>query len=619
MEKVPEQRLGLQSFAGKEFLADVTLSVGDANYKAHKIVLAAASEYFYRTFQDPSKNAIQVPEPIEPKTAIMRPKDVFPTILKYIYSNQSTQCFGPDNLNATTGFTIFSMAHILEIQSLVEYTGHFIADSLLNAENGADILYEGIKYDSKSLISASLEKIIQNFELISRKPSGIESLTNLPCEYVKLICQSNELNVKSEGIVYAFICSYLMKRENLEVKEEIKKEEEKSKAKEEGKKEESKKKEAEEEKQPQAKIEDVKEIAKNKLEIKKLTDQDKLELLEKIRWPFLTHAELLQAATNQLIAVGKDLVLEGLSVQLSAHEKGTVKPYSYRVSRNPRKSYKDLEKPETKEKVVDELNDIDLRNPQDEDEKQDIPQAQTQKEEPWNWPTQLLRQSLPTFNPKFSPPKPPQKFAQSFRLPNEKNKLENPTEFVYSYDFDENGAIYFLATNGKSTAWANPHISGQVQVFASSIGYGRLEDFVGRSVTNLRTLNEIGSFFGIDFGPGKLLMPTSYTIRNRNSSSHVCLNWQLEGSVNKTDWTVLDRRIHYSGDIQYDSNLEGERQALKQRGATSTWGIELNANDLKIKGYRCFRIVQIDRNSSGSYNLALSGFEIYGYASGKWI
>jgi len=45
----------------------------------------------------------------------------------------------------------------------------------------------------------------------------------------------------------------------------------------------------------------------------------------------------------------------------------------------------------------------------------------------------------------------------------------------------------------------------------------------------------------------------------------------------------------------------------------STWGIDTDIyRELGFEGYRFFRIIQVGKNSSGSDNLALSGFEIYG-------
>lgn len=51
---------------------------------------------------------------------------------------------------------------------------------------------------------------------------------------------------------------------------------------------------------------------------------------------------------------------------------------------------------------------------------------------------------------------------------------------------------------------------------------------------------------GFDLGKDRYLIPTSYTIKNRNSTTHVMINWVLEGSFNGSDWFVIDKRIHFS-------------------------------------------------------------------------
>ena len=83
-----------------------------------------------------------------------------------------------------------------------------------------------------------------------------------------------------------------------------------------------------------------------------------------------------------------------------------------------------------------------------------------------------------------------------------------PTEFIYEYDFDENGALFYLGSFGKKRLWQNPHVIGQVQAFASSVGAGTADNFVGRVVTNCRTQNEPFSYFGVDLGEGRQLLPT---------------------------------------------------------------------------------------------------------------
>lgn len=135
-------------------------------------------------------------------------------------------------------------------------------------------------------------------------------------------------------------------------------------------------------------------------------------------------------------------------------------------------------------------------------------------------------------------------------------KMTSPgqIEFIYEYDFDENGVFFYLGTYGRKRAWQNPHALGLVHCFASSIGSGKVEDIVGRQVVNCRTLNEPFSFFGVDLGEGRFLIPTCYSIRNRNSSTHVLMNWHMEASNDKVNWVILDRRIYLSDNLNY--NLE---------------------------------------------------------------
>ena len=192
--------------------------------------------------------------------------------------------------------------------------------------------------------------------------------------------------------------------------------------------------------------------------------------------------------------------------------------------------------------------------------------------------------------------------------------------FKYTYDFDENGALYYLGTLGKKYIYRNPHELNLVTVFASSISKGELSDFVGRNLVNLRTENEEFSYFGVDLGKNRKLLPSAYSIRNRNSSTHVLLCWELEGSNDKINFEVLDTRIFWSDNYDINKKLERERNLLIEPGCTSTWGISKKIREKYPDGFRYFLIKQIDKNSNGSYNLTNSGFELYGEAKGNgWI
>lgn len=197
-------------------------------------------------------------------------------------------------------------------------------------------------------------------------------------------------------------------------------------------------------------------------------------------------------------------------------------------------------------------------------------------------------------------------------------KVPKFIDFNYDHDFDEGGVFYYLGTQGRKRPWQNPHDLGLVLCFTSSIGNGRVEEIVGRSVVNCRTLNESFSFFGVDLGQNRLLAPTCYSIRNRNSSTHVLLNWHFEGSNDKVNWVLLDRRIFLSENPLFNKEIEAEQRLLCEKGASSTWAIETSIYSGTLNaqaGFRYFRVVQVGKNSSASDNLTLSGLEIYGRVS----
>jgi hypothetical protein len=90
------------------------------------------------------------------------------------------------------------------------------------------------------------------------------------------------------------------------------------------------------------------------------------------------------------------------------------------------------------------------------------------------------------------------------------------------------------------------------------------------------------------------------------------MNWHFEGSNDKTNWVILDRRIYLSGGAE-DAALEEEQKLLRQKGAASTWGVDTDIyREVGFEGFRFFRVIQVGKNSSGSDNLALSGIELYG-------
>jgi hypothetical protein len=195
-------------------------------------------------------------------------------------------------------------------------------------------------------------------------------------------------------------------------------------------------------------------------------------------------------------------------------------------------------------------------------------------------------------------------------------------KFKYTSDFDKNGALYYIGTYGLSRKYQNPHELKLIKVFGSSLISGHYNDFVGRKIVDLSTENEENSFFGVDLGPNRNLIPTLYSLRNRDSSSNVLLDWCLQGSNDKINYTILDKRIFNieNGNDKNNEKYKQFRNLLKQPKTTSTWGISKKIREKYPNGFRYFLIKQIGKNSSGNYNLTNSGFELYGEGIGSgWI
>ncbi|EDV98881.1 GH13561 [Drosophila grimshawi] len=186
----------------------------------------------------------------------------------------------------------------------------------------------------------------------------------------------------------------------------------------------------------------------------------------------------------------------------------------------------------------------------------------------------------------------------------EPKQPENIT-FTHNFDFDEEGLIYYIGSNGRTYEWVNPAQYGLVQVTSSegkTLPYGKLEDILSRDGVSLNchTKDNKKAWFAIDLGV--YIVPTAYTLRHARGYGRSALrNWLLQASKDSVNWTTLISHV--------------DDKSLVEPGSTATWPIICNADD--TKGYRHIRIQQNGRNASGqTHYLSLSGFEIYGRVVG---
>ncbi|KAK0175018.1 hypothetical protein PV327_008803 [Microctonus hyperodae] len=187
-----------------------------------------------------------------------------------------------------------------------------------------------------------------------------------------------------------------------------------------------------------------------------------------------------------------------------------------------------------------------------------------------------------------------------------KIKESNRLTFQHQNDFDENGLLYWIGTNGKTCSeWVNPGQYGLVIVTSSdgrSLPYGHLEDILSRdqNALNCHTNDDNRAWFSIDLGVW--IIPNGYTLRHaRGYGKSALRNWMLQASKDGVNWTTLYTHI--------------DDCSLNEPGSTATWNLEPPSDE--SQGWRHLRLQQTGKNASGqTHYLSVSGFEVYGEVTG---
>jgi len=166
--------------------------------------------------------------------------------------------------------------------------------------------------------------------------------------------------------------------------------------------------------------------------------------------------------------------------------------------------------------------------------------------------------------------------------------------FVYETDFDTNGILYWLGTNGKSTPYTNPSFNDIVTVTPSSIAGGTPQGFIEHTHREAYccTNSCLGSSVKIEL-PSTVIV-TRYSVRSDKHKGCKLRNWLLEGSKDGREWVELSRH-------------ENDTSLAESPGSTATW--RTNPKNIECSQ---FRLVQIGPNSSDGLHLMCAGLELYG-------
>ncbi|CAL2040217.1 unnamed protein product [Caenorhabditis brenneri] len=189
-----------------------------------------------------------------------------------------------------------------------------------------------------------------------------------------------------------------------------------------------------------------------------------------------------------------------------------------------------------------------------------------------------------------------------FRYVKEIQELKQKGEAVvlrYVSDFDENGVIYWIGTNGRTApSWSNPSSVKAVKITCSDARqpFGKPDDLLSRDQNpiNCHTSDDKNAHFTIDLG--LFVVPTSYTLRHSRGYGRSALrNWILQGSLDAKKWENVFVHV--------------DDKSLGEPGSTASWHVA----EKGTIAYRYYRIAQNGKNSSGqTHYLSCSGFEIYG-------
>ena len=177
--------------------------------------------------------------------------------------------------------------------------------------------------------------------------------------------------------------------------------------------------------------------------------------------------------------------------------------------------------------------------------------------------------------------------VQSVDRPSRVRKCRKSQTFTYESDFDQNGIIYYLGTQGHKKAFTNPQDSSLVKCEMSSILIGSPANLTARSTIPTSTRSQDPEWICIDFGGSVTVRPSAYTIMHGSKSDRcVMRDWAFEGSMDKQNWTTISKH-------KRDSSLVGSF-------GTHTWQFSCDEH------FRYFRI------TTRNFFIQVSGFEIYG-------
>jgi len=182
----------------------------------------------------------------------------------------------------------------------------------------------------------------------------------------------------------------------------------------------------------------------------------------------------------------------------------------------------------------------------------------------------------------------------------ELNKRGGLQVFTYTNDFDKNGILYYIATEGGTMDWTNPRSKGLVDIWGEGDGYYRIENNSATRYNNPEDYNlafeynseptacltssTTNKFFTMSFG-NKCIHPTTITVSCSYSPDSYLPPLEFSGSNEKTTGFVTFPKTDVKTGAKY-----------------RTWNIKAPEESF----YKYLKL------SSPTLQVLISGIEIYG-------
>lgn len=192
----------LSSLRHNKELCDIELKVGGTSLFAHRVVLAAVSDYFHAMFAGKLEESMV-------RTISLHDMDekAILSLVDYAYTGHIT--FSVNNVQS-----LIVTANMLHVQKVVDVCCRFL-ENKLHVSNCLSFLDFADRHSLQSLKEASLQHASENFVDLTQYDEYLYQSSNI----IRMVLSNDNLNVHNEETVFRFLEQWLIFDEDLRIEQ----------------------------------------------------------------------------------------------------------------------------------------------------------------------------------------------------------------------------------------------------------------------------------------------------------------------------------------------------------------------------------------------------------------